>query len=64
MNVPAYRNDVDGAVNGSVLQARTVTADTIVMGHSGGPRVLPPRQFPPHPVWVNRSRELALLDHE
>lgn len=61
---PGHRNDVDGAVNGSVLQAHTLTARTIIMGQSARPGVGPtPRQFPPpHPIWTNRSRELALLD--
>ena len=61
---PGHRNDIDGVVNGSVLQAHTVTARTIIMGQSTRPRVGPtPRQFPPpHPIWTNRSRELALLD--
>jgi hypothetical protein len=60
---PGHRNDIDGAVNGPVLQARTVTAHTIIMQGSAGPPMPTPRQFPPpHPVWTNRGRELAVLD--
>jgi hypothetical protein len=61
---PGHRNNIDGSMNGAVLQAHTVTARTIIMGQSAGPPMGPtPRQFPPpHPIWTNRSRELALLD--
>ncbi|WP_414939700.1 hypothetical protein [Amycolatopsis sp. cmx-11-51] len=63
MTDPGHRNDIGGEVNGSVLQARTVIAHTIVMGQSAGAPVPTPRQFPPpHPVWTNRARELAALD--
>ena len=61
---PGHRNEIDGSVSGAVLQAHNVTARTIIMGQSAGSSVGPtPRQFPPpHPVWTNRRRELALLD--
>jgi tetratricopeptide (TPR) repeat protein len=56
-------NSVSGQVNGAVLQARDVIANTIVMQHTGRPAAPVPHQFPPaHPTWVNRSQELALLD--
>lgn len=58
-----HRNNIDGAVNGSVLQAHTVTAHTITMAGPIRPALPTPHQLPPsHPVWTNRSRELALLD--
>ncbi|HEX5115964.1 MAG TPA: ATP-binding protein [Pseudonocardiaceae bacterium] len=60
---PGHRNDIDGTVNGPVLQARTVTARTIIMRQSAAPPVPTPHQFPPsHPVWTNRGRELGVLD--
>lgn len=63
MTEPGHRNDIDGAVGGHVLQAHTVTARTIIMGQPAGRPLPTPRQFPPsHPVWTNRSRELAILE--
>jgi tetratricopeptide (TPR) repeat protein len=58
------RNDLGGTVNGAVLQAGTVAAHTIIMQPAGRlPAATTPHQFPPpHPVWVNRGRELAALD--
>ncbi|MFI7676346.1 NB-ARC domain-containing protein [Actinophytocola sp. NPDC049390] len=55
-------NSVEGTVVGAVLQARTVTADTIVM-QAPSTRVPVPRQLPP-PVrtWVDRTVELERLD--
>lgn len=63
MTEPGRRNDMGGTVNGSVLQASTVTAHTIIMQPSGRPPAATPHQLPPlHPVWANRGRELAALD--
>ncbi len=62
MTEPGHRNDVDGTVSGSVLQARTVIAHTIAVGQPAA-RMPTPHQLPhPHPVWANRARELATLD--
>lgn len=63
MTESEHDNGVSGQVNGSVLQARSVIASTIIMQPPGRPSAPVPRQFPPaHPVWVNRSWELARLD--
>ncbi|MFD5089204.1 hypothetical protein ACFWMR_01290 [Amycolatopsis thailandensis] len=62
MTEPGHRNDVDGAVSGSVLQARTVIAHTIAMGQPAARTRTPHQLPPPHPVWTNRARELATLD--
>lgn len=63
MSGPQHRNNIDGAVRGSVLQAHTITAHSITMAGPVAATFPTPHQFPPaHPVWTNRNRELALLD--
>lgn len=55
-------NTVSGSVHGQVLQAHTVTADTIVL-HAPENRVQVPRQLPPPTrIWVDRADELERLD--
>jgi tetratricopeptide (TPR) repeat protein len=62
MNEAEHINTVSGSVHGQVLQARTVTADTIVL-HAPEHRVPVPRQLPPPAhTWVDRVDELERLD--
>ncbi|MCP2243516.1 hypothetical protein [Lentzea aerocolonigenes] len=62
MKKAVHRNTVSGTVYGQVVQARTVTADTIVL-NSSERRVLVPRQLPPPTrTWVDRADELDRLD--
>lgn len=52
---------MSGSVDGQVLQARTVTADTIVL-HAPEHRVPVPRQLPPRArTWLDRADELERL---
>jgi tetratricopeptide (TPR) repeat protein len=62
MNEAEHINTVSGSVHGQVLQARTVTAETIVL-HAPEHRVPVPRQLPPPAhTWVDRADELERLD--
>ncbi|WP_424187607.1 hypothetical protein ACOBQX_07350 [Actinokineospora sp. G85] len=62
MNEAEHINTMSGPVHGQVLQARTVTADTIVL-HAPQHRVPVPRQLPPPArTWVDRADELERLD--
>jgi tetratricopeptide (TPR) repeat protein len=63
MTESGKENNVSGSANGGVLQARDVIASTIILQTTGRRSVPVPRHVPPaHPVWVDRSRELAMLD--
>lgn len=62
MKKAVHSNTVSGSVHGQVLQAHTVTADTIVL-HAPERRVPVPRQLPPPTrTWVDRAGELERLD--
>ena len=62
MKKAEYVNTVSGSVHGQVLQAHTVTADTIVL-HAPEHRVPVPRQLPPPArIWVDRADEWKRLD--
>lgn len=64
MSMERHRNNLDGAVDGTVLQAQTVTADTIVMHapDSNYAALRTPRQLPLATTnWVDREDEFAKL---
>ncbi|MFD0204067.1 MULTISPECIES: hypothetical protein [Saccharothrix] len=62
MNEAEYINTVSGSVYGQVLQARTVTADTIVLQASERRGRVPRQLPPPGRTWVDRVDELERLD--